>query len=565
MIQEKLLNLAKEFIFSPLDFKWTQEELALVNKIFTNSNGRVFFIYNNLPANMIAVLMAIYSRLKNPRGLRGTFVDNFVPHILASFLAECLNDFGGDPAKFLKIKKIKRLEDFINYSSESKDVYRQFVSNLGNAEYLESLSRAKKMKDFLATWLDTYGHNSIARPSMLYFCLEQVSILAVKSIEWTRPGSGYIELSTRYVDMHGKDVYPIEKELELFGVSAAEVRSAINESFKFYCDLQGDDYQGPLPAFLRQQYQAVVPPDKLEFGVVGETCDVLGNFLPAATLTSVGAGMSGEALTSMIQHLKLDATPENLAIAEFIIQEAGKVGGDQFLRHLDFTAWKRADWEYLTVGSVRPECLLPGESFIGQALLQAFRQKSTFAMCQNWSDVVSKLLSIQRNGFDKLPREFEQVTAIFQNKMSYRSWRDLQRMGFCMHRRGYLTPELGFYKYDKPAPGVLTEAFVKIHQLNQNLYQLMSEKPVPPALAQYPLAIGNLINFILSANLRQMEFCNWQRSKPSVNHEVRQIFLWMENELRKKLPWWFQISRANTTPAYVFARGDSDVPLKNDE
>jgi thymidylate synthase ThyX len=397
---------------------------------------------------------------------------------------------------------------------------------------------------------------------MLYFCLEQVSILAAKSVEWTRPGTGYIELSTRYVDMHGKEVYPIEKELELFGISSAAVKEVINESFKLYCELQGESYTGPFPKFLRQQYRQIIPEDKLEFGVIGEACDVLGNLLPAATLTSVGVGMSGESLPSMIQHLKLDGTPENLAIAEFIIQEASKVGADQFLRHLDVSDWKLADWEYLMKGQTKKECLMPESSFIEQVLYQAFKQKSTFAKCQSWQEVISQLKQIQRTNFDKLPREFELITAVFQNVMSFRSWRDLHRMGLCTHRRGYITPELGFYRYDKPAPEILSESFVKLHQLNQKLYQLMTEKQVPPVLKQYPLAIGNLIKFILSANLRQLEFCNWQRSKPSVNHEVRQIFLWIENELRKKLPWWSEISRANTIPAYVFARGDSDVPLR---
>ncbi|MDP3762643.1 MAG: hypothetical protein Q8Q97_01030, partial [bacterium] len=85
---------------------------------------------------------------------------------------------------------------------------------------------------------------------------------------------------------------------------------------------------------------------------------------------------------------------------------------------------------------------------------------------------------------------------------------------------------------------------------------------MPPELAQYPLALGNLIGFEFSANLLEWEFCNWQRTKYSVNHEVRQVFLAAERALREEYHWWSEISRADTTTAYVFARTKEGVPLQ---
>jgi len=164
--------------------------------------------------------------------------------------------------------------------------------------------------------------------------------------------------------------------------------------------------------------------------------------------------------------------------------------------------------------------------------------------------------------FDKLPREFELVNFVFHNLISFRGWRDLHRMGLATHRRGYVTPNSGFYKYDKPQPEALEQAFQSLHQLNREIFNKLAAKNVPLELRQYVMAIGNLIPFTYAANLRQMEFSIWQRSKPSVNHEVRQVFLKMENDLRQKLPWWQELSRADITSAYVFARGDSDVPLE---
>ncbi len=266
-MDEKLLKIAKDFIFTPLPFNWTENELKIINKVFTNAAGRVFFIYNQLPANMIAVMLAMYSRMKNTRGLRGTFVDNFLPHILAGLLTECQQEYNGDPAKFLSEKRLNKLDKFINYSQETRTLYDKFLANLGDEKFFQSLSQVQKMKNFLSMWLDKYGHNSIARPAMVYLCFEQISILAAKSIEWSRPGVGYIELSTRYVDMHGKDVYPIENELAIYGLAKEEVQVVIDESFKLYRQLQGDDYNGPFPNFLREHYQNIIPADKMEAGV----------------------------------------------------------------------------------------------------------------------------------------------------------------------------------------------------------------------------------------------------------------------------------------------------------
>ena len=176
---------------------------------------------------------------------------------------------------------------------------------------------------------------------------------------------------------------------------------------------------------------------------------------------------------------------------------------------------------------------------------------------------MSQVGTIKRNEFDKLPREFEVASVLFQGMMSFRGWRDLQRQGFCTHFRSLVTPNLGFYHYDKPAPSELGRAFDKLYRHNYILYQkLANNYQASPLLLQYILVLGNTIVFEVAGNLRQFEFCNWQRSKWSVNHEVRQVFVAMEKELPDLLPWWKQISRADLVAAYVFARGEKAIVSK---
>jgi hypothetical protein len=301
-------------------------------------------------------------------------------------------------------------------------------------------------------------------------------------------------------------------------------------------------------------------------GVKGEVCDVLGNFLPAATLTSLGISVSGEALPGLIRHLYLDGTPENLALGELIMKEAQKTGADQFLRHLDITEWDREGWKYLPVQDFhdllhREENMLFPVPIEGNGKMLDFRSITNESVEADLSKKVKSLTSINRRDHDKLPRDFERVNAFGRGIMSFRGWRDVQRQGFCTHFRTYLTPLLGFYRYDKPAPEKFFETCGNIWQQNRRTYERLKVAGVNDEVIQYAMALGNLIGFEIGGNLRQLEFCNWQRSKFTVNHEVRQVFLSIERNLRESHLWWEKISRADMTPAYVFARTKSGFPL----
>ena len=564
-----VMEHAREFVNGSI-YSFSELEKRVLQNFFTNTNRRVFFMHF-LPSNVAATLLAMYSRIKNPRGLRGVFVDNFLPEFLASFLEEVENAWGS-ATKFLKARDINSLGDFYAYSRESSALVEEFLEKIHiDPDYLQRLAESKKTRQFTDTYLDKYGHNSIARPASYWLGFEQISILAAKSIEWGRPGAGYIELSTRYVDMSGKNCYPIEEGLALYGVSREQVRNTLDLSFRHYREQQGENFSGPFPQHLRETFGHLFQDEKdLANGVIGETCDVLGNFLPAATLTSVGVHVSGEALPELLKHLILDSAPENLALVEAIIYEAGKIGAGQFIRHYEPTEWKWMTWQYLwtdpfsrgiKVGENIFAMELPERQRVEDSLVRSFGK--AWAMCGSMNDLLFMLRATERKEHDKLPNQFERIGATLSGIMSFRGWRDVQRQSLAAHFRTYLTPLIGFYRYDKKAPESFFEACQNIHEQNRRLYSEMQHagKAIPPKLMQYPLALGNLIGFEFSANLLEWEFCNWQRTKYSVNHEVRQVFLAAERALREEYPWWSEISRADTMPAYVFARTKEGVPL----
>ena len=569
---ESALAHARSFVSTPV-YSFTKLEQELLAPFFTNTEKKVYLMHT-LPQSIGTALLSMFSRMKNPRGLRGIFADNFMPEMLASMLKETAETFGGDGMQFLKHHNITSFDAFVAHSAETKKAWEAFRDAVRvDTTFLEELTHAEKIMRFMKRWLDAYGHNSIARMGAIWICFEQISALAAKSIEWGRPGAGYIELSTRYVDMSKRGYYPIHKELAAYGVDEKKVRDVMDGAFSLYTEFEGEKFTGPFPQFLRKQYGALFAGNEkdLESGVIGETCDVLGNFLPAATQTSVGVNVSGEGLQELIRHLMLDNTPENIALVDEIIVEAKKTGVDQFIRHTEATAWKQESWKYLStapfagndaLAEIDAVVVMDSPAIAEEMIYRAFSRKIGYEHCIAFADVVGKLLETPRGEYDKLPNEFELASASFAGTITFRGWRDVQRQGFCTHLRTYVTPLLGFYRYDKQAPAALTEAFEKIHAANLALYTEMKEKGVPDELMQYPMSLGNMIGFILASNMLEIEFCNWQRSKFSVNHEVRQIFLAMEQHMRRAYPWWEKLSRANTTPAYIFARGGTGIPLK---
>ncbi|MDO8582749.1 MAG: FAD-dependent thymidylate synthase [bacterium] len=561
--KQELLAHADEYVGAKVNYEFTPKEVHVLEQFFTNLDQKIFFVHG-LPANVLATLGAMYSRMANPRGIRGVFVDTYVVSLIAGTMPEIEKEHGGKVADFLKARDITSLDRFYNHSEETRACYESFVRGIVmDPDYVQSITNTQRTKGFLSTWLDAYGHNSIARVASVTICFEGISILAAKSLEWSRPGCGFIERSTRYVNMTDPQWYPVENEIRIMGDNPDTATNPIQEAFRRYAELLGNNLDGAFPSYLRKRYGEMYAGNDadLKLGVMGESFDVLGNFLPAATLTSVCATASGEALPSILKHLLLDGTPENNAIVQMILKEAAKIGANQFCRHYIPTPAEHAGWSYLATQPFTTSKLpvyLEGD-YPTRDLLHAIRLKNGFENCLTMDEIHARLYGKGRTDHDKLPNEFERVSVLFTGTMSFRGWRDLHRQGISTHRRTLLTPDLDFYVYDKPHPEELDSGFEAISNFSRGAWKRLPKTPV--FMRQFMLPLGFNVGYSFGCNARQAEFCNWQRTDYSVNHEVRQVFLAMENTLRGRYKWWAQFSRADTTPKYVFARGKTPREL----
>src|SRR5512146_3430213 len=99
---------------------------------------------------------------------------------------------------------------------------------------------AEKSAEFHESWVVGYGHASVAEHAVLHLAIENVSRLAIESIESNRLAS-YTEKSTRYQKWSPDDFYT-PPEIE------TNAPASLKEQYQQTCRMLFDAYQQTLPA-----------------------------------------------------------------------------------------------------------------------------------------------------------------------------------------------------------------------------------------------------------------------------------------------------------------------------
>lgn len=556
--EEGALGFARTHARRSVAYAFTTAEEQALRLFFTNSTRNVFVVHN-LPSNVAAALLAMYSRMKNERGLRGVFLDGMLPYFIVSKMLE--GKPADEVAAFIKENRIRKLDDLLDHSEDARREFGAFLSSCaGDPDYVQDFANSEKIRNFLSQWLDRYGHNSIARMGIVTVCCEQVSILAAKALEHVRPGAGFIELSTRFVDMSRADWYPFPQEMFANGDIKGDERGWFDGHFQYHAKTY-QEQSIMLESFLLDRYDGVS-----QMAVMGEVCDVMANVLPCATLTSVGCSVSGEAVRSLIQVLLMEGLPETTALAELLIEEIGGTGLGQFVRHVEPSEFAHEHARYLEISEF--EGLTPQEvmryvswnpRYVEDQLYQAL--KLTYGIRTKIEDFLASEEFLKgRASHDKLPPVFENGQVRFARVMTFRTWRDIQRHTMAGNERTLVTPYLGFFGYEKPLNPELMPAMGKVEGQGARAYQLLADRVSPDRL-QYVLSLGFNVGATITANLRHMEFFTWQRSGSNVNHEARSVALSCDADLLKAFSWWKYVSRTDRTQAYRLAREEPGIPL----
>lgn len=571
-----LMGVAQAFFATPPwpDLSWTDAEERAIKPFFTSLTGRVFFGWG-LPENVMAALCAMYSRMPPARkGVRDVWVNHFLPELLVSMLPETVlegvvsKESQNPTADYLQATGIQGIQAFVEHSPDHREVFDRLLSGVQDPELMEQIAASERTKRFLSLNLDKYGHDSIARPAKAMLFLEGVSQHIASAIEWARVGIGIIELSTRFVNMKGAGRYPIVQEI------LALVGKELSERVEAFLDLCRDAYNDLNGAFgdeLRNHWAELIQDEnQMKVGVNGEVPDVLGNFIPYCSLTSLAVAVSCEELQQVLKHLRNDATAETYEVARLIEEQATLVGVAQFLRYTTPTPWERMSWTYPRGhAGVTPTVKVGSSSLLAQELK---RNGLSLEGLTSWVFSGANQETSSREGqetertdrvrgsHDKLPTAFEVLSVNFSYSISLRGHRDVKRHVVGRQDRTLLTPYLGFYAYSKFNSPLYTETAQRVCDEGYALYEDLLAAGVPAGLLQYVLPLGCIVAASYDLNARQAEFFCWRRSGSDVNHEVREVALDLDSLLGRQLKWWNGLTRTNRTSGYVFARTPNKVP-----
>ena len=193
-------------------------------------------------------------------------------------------------------------------TSRSPESFRAIAAELSD----------EKSAQFHEKWVVGYGHASVAEHAVLHIAFENVSRLAIESIEGNRLAS-YTEKSTRYQKWSSDD-FTIPPELREVGDPlCSEYTDTIRFLFKTYADSLEPVKKLVLERFPRRENEKDEAWDRR---IRSKYVDVCRFILPAASLANVGMTANARVLENMIRKMLSHELAEVRQIGERVKEVA---------------------------------------------------------------------------------------------------------------------------------------------------------------------------------------------------------------------------------------------------
>lgn len=488
----------------------SSQEQETLNLFFSNLNKNVF-VLKNMPEVLKGALFSRYSR--SPLPLRDLF------------LKEYLNN--------TDINVLEYVESLKKSSDQTK--------NLVNSE---------KANKFYSKWLAMYGDDSIAELAGIHIAIENISVLATKSIEDRRIGISPLEKSTRYVRFDDKEDghYRYFRDPEIINSPYGSLYiSTLDQMFNTYSQLME-----PMSQYFRQKFPKAddISDSAYEASIRAKACDTLRGLLPAATLTNMGIFANGRALEYLLTKMYSSQLDEVKSLARQMHEESKKFipnfverleneNGENYisyLKNVDKSTWEVSnqmrvknpvplnqrsvrlldfdkDAENKIVASILfPFAEMPYESIFQQTYKMSEKEKL---------NIINDFIEGRKGRWHKVGRAFEEIYYSFEVVSDMGAYKDLQRHRIATTHRQLFTTELG---YEIPTDIKLAgyeEVYKSAMDLSNNLYKVL--KTDFPTQAQYVVGHGHLIRWRTKINLREAFHLCELRSSPQGHPNYRVI------------------------------------------
>jgi thymidylate synthase ThyX len=404
----------------------------------------------------------------------------------------------------------------------------------------------EKSAQFHEKWVVGYGHASVAEHAVLHIAFENVSRLAIESIEGNRLAS-YTEKSTRY-QKWGSDDFTIPPELEGHPL-CNEYMDTIRFLFKTYADSLDPVRSLIFERFPRRENEKDEAWDRR---IRSKYVDICRFILPAASLANVGMTANARALENMIRKMLSHELAEVRQIGEKV-KEVALGETPTLVKYADavpYLAETINEFNSMdTMHRVFTEnewCTLidydkEGEKRILAAALYRFGEMSyadALAYVKSLNDEEKPKLAESLLGrlgkYDVPLRELEYSTYTFDLIMDQGAYAEFKRHRMMTQtpqklttRLGYATPRLiteaGFGSQYEAAMQSAAKMYEKLYQFNPNV-------------AQYVVPNGFNRRVLAEFNLREaFAFCQL-RSAANAHFSIRRIAQRIYEEIARVHP-----------------------------
>ena len=427
-------------------------------------------------------------------------------------------------------------------TSRSPESFRDIASELSD----------EKSAQFHEKWVVGYGHASVAEHAVLHIAFENVSRLAIESIESNRLAS-YTEKSTRY-QKWGLDDFTVPPELDGH-VLRAEFEDTVRLLFKAYADSLSPVRTLILDRFPRRENEKDEAWDRR---IRSKYVDVCRFLLPAASLANVGMTANARVMENTIRKMLSHELMEVREIGAQV-KEVSKAETPTLVKYADAVPYmvetmKEFGESDTSIGSVIGElvtgggewCKLvyydqDGERRVLAAALYRFGEM-TYAEALSYvaslgeeaqATLAESLLS-RLGKYDVPLRELEYCSYTFDLVMDQGAYAEFKRHRMMSQTPQRLTTRLGF-----ATPLLITEAGFESEyeaameaasEMFENLYEFS------PAVAQYVVPNGFNRRVLAQFNLREaFAFCQL-RSAANAHFSIRRVAQKMYEEMTRVHP-----------------------------
>ena len=437
-------------------------------------------------------------------------------------------------------------------TSRSPESFRDIASELSD----------EKSAQFHEKWVVGYGHASVAEHAVLHIAFENVSRLAIESIEGNRLAS-YTEKSTRYQKWGSEDFF-IPSELDGHALRDDYV-DTIRLLFKAYADSLEPVRSLVLERFARRENESAEAWDRRLRSKYVDVCRFL---LPAASLANVGMTANARVLENMIRKMLSHELSEVCEIGEKV-KEVAKAETPTLVKYADAVPYlMETCGEFALAPTPVPMgegliveddwCTLisfdkDGEKKVLAAALFRFGEMSyaeALAYVKSLRKPVRETLAQSLLGrlgkYDVPLRELEYSTYVFDLVMDQGAYAEFKRHRMMTQTPQRLTTRLGY-----ATPRLITEAgFGSQYEVAMNAAHEMYEKlyAVSPTIAQYVVPNGYNRRVLAEFNLREaFAFCQL-RSAPNAHFSIRRVAQRMYDEISKVHPLLTKYMKLNDEP-----------------